>query len=176
MKTRHPDNFYFIYPDDGAMLTYATGERTEAGIRITVRVDASSGRKMTLCGVPMKDEGYGVYSCPFELSDYKTSLTARDEESGEECSIDLYFLKNGYKKYRFSLDDNIWFLQDIAKTKIPTQAYLTMNTSQCIKSFTRSTERNFISIYITPVPSTEDFHFPSFRISSSPSGSRSTIG
>ena len=117
MKTRHPDNFYFLYPDDGAMLTYATGERTENGIRITVRVDASSGRKMTLCGVPMKDEGYGVYSCPVELSDYKTTLVARDEESKEERSIDLYFLKNGYKKYRFSLDDNIWFLQNLTENK-----------------------------------------------------------
>ena len=117
MKTRHPDNFYFLYPDDGAMLTYATGERTENGIRVTVRVDASSGRQMTLCGVPMKDEGYGVYSCPVELSDYKTTLVARDEESKEERSIDLYFLKNGYKKYRFSLDDNIWFLQNLTENK-----------------------------------------------------------
>ena len=108
---------HFIFPDDGVMLTPATGEKTDAGIRITARVDASSGRKMTLCGVPMKDEGYGVYSCKVELSSYKTQLVARDEESGEEKAIDVYFLKNAYKKYRFSLDDNIWFLQNLTENK-----------------------------------------------------------
>ena len=117
MKTRHFGDMHFIFPDDGVMLTAAAGERTENGIRITARVDTKSGKKMSLNGMPMKDEGYGVYSCPIELCAYKTALTAKDEESGEECAIDVYYLKNGYKKYRFSLDDNIWFLQNLTENK-----------------------------------------------------------
>ena len=117
MKERHFGDMHFIYPDDGVMLTPATGERTESGIRITARLDTASGKKITLNGIPMKDEGYGVYSCPLEISSYKTELLAKDEESGRECKIDVYYLKNAYKKYRFSLDDNIWFLQNLTLHK-----------------------------------------------------------
>ena len=117
MKTRRFGEIRFIFPDDGVMLTRATGEPTEGGIRILARVDASSGRKMTLNGIPMKEELFGIYSCPVELSSYKNPLIAKDEESGEECRIDAYYLKNGYKKYRFSLDDNIWFLQNLTLHK-----------------------------------------------------------
>ena len=117
MKERHFGDMHFIFPDDGVMLTNATGERTECGIRITARLDTASGKRITLNGIPMKDESYGVYSCPVELSSYKTELLAKDEESGRECKIDVYYLKNAYKKYRFSLDDNIWFLQNLTLHK-----------------------------------------------------------
>ena len=117
MKTRHFGDMHFIFPDDGVMLTNATGERTECGIRITARLDTASGKRITLNGIPMKDEGYGVYSCPVELFSYKTELLAKDEESGRECKIDVYYLKNAYKKYRFSLDDNIWFLQNLTENQ-----------------------------------------------------------
>ena len=104
MKERHINDMHFIFPDDGVMLTPAAGERTENGIRITVRLDTASGKEITLNGMPMKDLGYGVYSCEILLSSYKTPLVARDEKSGRECKIDVYYLKNAYKKYRFSLE------------------------------------------------------------------------
>lgn len=117
MKTRHFGDMNFIFPDDGVMLTPAAGERTENGIRIIARVDTASGKSMTLNGVPMKDEGYGVYTCPLELTSYKTHLVAKDEMSGKTLEIDVYYLKNACKKYRFSLDDNIWFLQNLTANK-----------------------------------------------------------
>ena len=117
MKTRRYGAIDFIFPDDGVMLTKATGTPTEKGIEITVSIDASSGRRMTLNGEPMAETLFGVYTRTIELSEYKTALVARDEDSGEECAIDVYYLKKGYKKYRFSLDDNIRFLLNLTKNK-----------------------------------------------------------
>ena len=117
MKTRRYGQIDFIFPDDGVMLTKATGTPTEDGIEITVSVDASTGRKMTLNGEPMTEELHGIYTLPVKLSEYKTALVARDEDSGEVCAIDVYYLKKGYKKYRFSLDDNIRFLLNLNQNK-----------------------------------------------------------
>ena len=117
MKTRRYGAIDFIFPDDGVMLTKATGTPTEKGIEITVSLDASSGRRMTLNGEPMKETLFGIYTRTIELSEYRTALVARDEDSGEECAIDVYYLKKGYKKYRFSLDDNIRFLLNLTKNK-----------------------------------------------------------
>ena len=87
MKTRHFGDMHFIFPDDGVMLTPAAGERTENGIRITVRLDTASGKEITLNGMPMKDLGYGVYSCEILLSSYKTPLVARDDAPSNLCLI-----------------------------------------------------------------------------------------
>lgn len=117
MKTRHCDQIDFIFPDDGVMLTNATGTPTENGIKIKVCLDASSGRRMTLNGEPMEETRFGIYTHSVELSSYKTPLVARDEDSKEVCVIDVYYLKKAYKKYRFSLDDNIRFLLNLTKNK-----------------------------------------------------------
>ena len=117
MKTRRHGQIDFIFPDDGVMLTNATGTPTEDGIEITVSVDASTGRKMTLNGEPMTESLHGIYTLPVKLSAYKTALVARDEESCEELAIDVYYLKKGYKRYQFSLDDNIRFLMNLTKNK-----------------------------------------------------------
>ena len=65
----------------------------------------------------MEERLHGVYSCELVLDSYKNELVAKDESSGESTAIDVYYLKNGCRKYRFSLDDNIWFLQNLTKNK-----------------------------------------------------------
>lgn len=107
----------FHFPKDGIMLTYAAGQREEDGLKIKVKFNASSGRSLTLNGEALPETQFGLYRKEFVLRDYKTTLTVKDRVTGEEWHSDVYFLKRAYKKYRISLDDNIWFLQNLTEHK-----------------------------------------------------------
>ena len=104
----------FTFPLDGVMLTDAAGEKTDEGLLINAWVDAPGGRRYFLNGAPMSEHMNGSYKCPIVIRDYKTTLELVDAENGYSQKIDVYYLKKGAYKYRFSLDDNIWFLQDLA--------------------------------------------------------------
>ncbi|MBR5315030.1 MAG: hypothetical protein IKU45_06435 [Clostridia bacterium] len=107
----------FHFPKDGAMLTYAAGERVGDDLKIIVRFSASHGRNLELNGVPMTNYDHCLYKSEFILNEYKNTIDIVDTASGEKWSIDVYLLRKGYKKYRFSLDDNIWFLQNLNENK-----------------------------------------------------------
>ena len=107
----------FHFPKDGAMLTYAAGERVGDALNIKVLFTATDGRKLELNGIPMENCNNALYRTYITLENYKTTLEVVDTETGEKWAIDSYFLKKGYKKYRFSLDDNIWFLQNLNENK-----------------------------------------------------------
>lgn len=107
----------FHFPRDGVMLTEAAGERIGDTLKIKVIFIASSGRKLEVNGVPMENYNHGLYQAFYTLENYKNTLEVVDTESGQKWAIDVFFLKNGYKKYRFSLDDNIWFLQNLTENK-----------------------------------------------------------
>ncbi len=117
MKKRSCKQIDFIFPDDGVMLTDAAGTKTDGGLMIKVRVDASDEKKLTLNGVPMQRVMHGVFGLDVLLDSYKNPLTVCDTESGESHTIDVYYLRLGCRKYRFSLDDNIWFLQNLTENK-----------------------------------------------------------
>ena len=114
---RTKDSIFFIFPLDGVMLTDAAGEKVDDGLKITVKVDASQGRKLTVNGVPMIPVNFGIYKLEVVLDKFKNTLTLLDEDTKQTQSVDVYYLKNGYKKYRFSFDDVIWSLQDINEHK-----------------------------------------------------------
>ena len=107
----------FTFPRDGVMLTETSGERIGDTLKIKVAFTASDNRNLTLNGQPMERTNHCIYKADFILDSFKNTLTVKDSDSGEEWSIDTYFLKKGYKKYRFSLDDNIWFLQNLNENK-----------------------------------------------------------
>ncbi|MBQ9543731.1 MAG: hypothetical protein IJV00_01235, partial [Clostridia bacterium] len=60
---------------------------------------------------------HDIYRADVILNSYKTTLTLTEPSSGLEKSIDVYYLKRGFGKYRFALDDNIWFLQNINENR-----------------------------------------------------------
>ena len=108
----------FHFPKDGVMLSWTAGERVGDDLKIKPLVTAPSGMKLFLNGNQMTEENFCIYTCEVVLDSYKNTLSVTDSESGNEiCSIDVYFLRKGYKKYRFALDDNIWFLQNINENK-----------------------------------------------------------
>ncbi|MGI6562613.1 MAG: hypothetical protein ACOX3Q_08655 [Clostridia bacterium] len=104
----------FAFPVDGVMLTDAAGKKTEEGLKIRCIVNAAQGRRITINGVPCA-YNTSQYTADVLLKGYKTRLVARDEDSKEETFIEVFYLKNAHKKYRFSLDDNIWCFQNLAK-------------------------------------------------------------
>jgi len=107
----------FQFPRDGIMLTDASGERIGDTLKIKVIFNASDNRNLTLNGQPLPRVNFCFYRTEYVLTDYKNTLEVVDTDSGEKWSIDVYFLKKAYKKYRISLDDNIWFLQDLTENK-----------------------------------------------------------
>ena len=110
-------NGEFQFPRDGVMLTDYSGERIGDTLKITVLFNASNGRTLTLNGEPMTRFNYCCYKAEFIMQNGKNTLTVTDENTGESWSVDAFFLRKGYKKYRFSLDDNIWFLQNLNENK-----------------------------------------------------------
>ena len=115
---RHFDSIEFTFPLDGVMLTDAAGEKTEEGLKITAWVDAPSGRELYINGQKMLVHMHDTYKLDTVLTSYKNTLTLEDRTTGFTKSIDVYYLKKGCRKYRFSLDDNIWFLQNINEKKM----------------------------------------------------------
>lgn len=114
---RTKDSMFFIFPLDGVMLTDAAGELTDEGLKIKVKFDASEGRRLTLNGEELKKHGFGTYAKDIILDKFKTTLEVVDLDTSQKESIDVYYLKNGNNKYRFSFDDVIWSLQDINEHK-----------------------------------------------------------
>lgn len=107
----------FQFPKDGIMLTEASGQRVGDALKIEVQFNASDNRNLTLNGQPLPRVNFCCYKTEYLLTDFKNTLEVTDTNSGEKWAIDVYFLKRGYKKYRFSLDDNIWFLQNLTENK-----------------------------------------------------------
>ncbi|HBN82312.1 MAG TPA: hypothetical protein DDZ89_00550 [Clostridiales bacterium] len=107
-------DFSFVFPVDGVMLTDAAGKKTVEGLKINCIINAPPGRSITVNGVPCT-ASTNQYHVETVLKGYKTLLIAKDTQNGCETSIKVYYLKNAHKKYRFSLDDNIWCFQNIAK-------------------------------------------------------------
>jgi len=56
-----------------------------------------------------------LYEAVINLDGYRNTVTAKDENSGDESEIVIYWLKGGTGKYRISIDDNIWFLRDLTR-------------------------------------------------------------
>lgn len=106
----------FAFPADGVMLTDAAGQKTAEGLEIDCILNAPPGRHITINGT-VCTAATNQYHGKVVLKDYRTLLRAIDTETGCCTSIEVYYLKNAHKKYRFSLDDNIWCFQNIAKHK-----------------------------------------------------------
>ncbi|HSB15165.1 MAG TPA: hypothetical protein VLE22_11955 [Bryobacteraceae bacterium] len=100
-------------PPDGAILNRHDGETTPEGLRITVKGLAGSAGPLRINGisVPVKE---GAFETPIVLRDRETKIVA-ETSGGEKDSITVLWDRDSFPRYRFSTDDNIWFLRDIAR-------------------------------------------------------------
>ncbi len=107
-----PSTVRFLQPWDGDILNRHDGKAVEGGLEITVRGEAPANAAVTVNGIPMRRDGT-TFVGNVVLRDFETKLTARAEGVGEE-SITLLWDRNSFPRYRFSVDDNIQFLKDLA--------------------------------------------------------------
>jgi hypothetical protein len=99
---------------DGDMLTELDGMNTVNGLFVPLKVEAPAGLKLTINGI-VPEYNAGVYTSNLLLNEYLNKVEVVEKRSGKSQSITLFRLKNYTGKYRFSLDDNIWFLKDISQ-------------------------------------------------------------
>lgn len=103
----------FLSPIDGDMLNERDGKVIDGCLVTEVKVLAPSGCRIVINGIPALCE-YGVYTTNVQLKDYSNIIHIVDEVSGYTTSMTVYWLRNYTNSYRLSMDDNIWFLRDIA--------------------------------------------------------------
>ncbi|NLD88595.1 MAG: hypothetical protein GX633_10135 [Clostridiales bacterium] len=106
----------FIKPFDGAMFGSVAGKISGNSLIVEFTLSAEPGRSITINKVPAS-ENNSVYTATIQLDGYRNTVEAYDTVSGESETAVVYWLKNADYKYRLSLDDNIWCLQDIAKNQ-----------------------------------------------------------
>ena len=111
----------FAQPVDGDILNRHDGVPVPGGLEIEVRGQAA-GAPVSVNGGPMRSEE-GVFSGRVVLREHETRLCARAEDIGE-CGITVLWDRSSYPRYRFSVDDNIQFLKDLA-----------VNASRCASLF-----------------------------------------
>lgn len=105
-------------PFHGAVLNRRHGTATDGGLKIRVQGVAPLRSNITVNGMPAKREG----------NKFVTEIVIRDKEpvvsavadgwfGNNEHSVRVIWDKNSYPRYRFSIDDNIFFLRDIYRKK-----------------------------------------------------------
>lgn len=103
----------FLSPLDGDMLCERDGELNGSCLLVPFRMAAPAGMTIEVDGVAAESSG-GVYTAKVPLRQYRNTVTARDMASGRAACATVYRLSHFAGHYRLSLDDNIWFLQDLA--------------------------------------------------------------
>jgi hypothetical protein len=100
-----------LFPRDGDMLNERDGELLEDG-SLSVPVKVISDQEVYINGLKaaFKD---GLYQASVSLKSYENTVTVTCGKETE--TLKVYRFKNYVGKYRLSLDDNIWFLEDLAK-------------------------------------------------------------
>lgn len=103
----------FLRPIDGDVLfTHADGEPYENGIVTEISVSAPCGRNILINGNSTTEKD-GVYTAKVYLDAYRNAVEVVDADTNESLTMTIFWFKNGYKTYRFGVDDVIRCFQNI---------------------------------------------------------------
>jgi hypothetical protein len=107
-----------VEPFHGAVLNHRHGRQTSDGLAIRVSGEAPANDRVTINGAAARREGDG-FSADIVLKDPETDIVAASEGGGERRHDRIRVVWDRYSKprYRFSIDDNSFFLRDIAQKK-----------------------------------------------------------
>jgi len=102
-------------PVHGAVLNHRHGTQDQQGLKIRVAGQAPEGDRVTVCGTPATRQG-NRFQAEIVLRQPETELTAvADGSAGRrEDRVRVVWDRNSFPRYRFSIDDNSFFLRDIA--------------------------------------------------------------
>ena len=107
-------------PFHGAVLNRRHGKQTNDGLEIRVSGRAPLRDRVTVNGSPARRAGAGFISKVI-LRQKETDIIALSQGSSgrHEHRARVVWDKNSFPRYRFSIDDNSFFLRDIAKHNYP---------------------------------------------------------
>ncbi len=103
-------------PFHGAVLNHRHGRQTSDGLTIQVTGGAPLGDRVLVNGKPAERAGT-AFSAELLLRETETDIVAASEGSygyGEH-QVRVVWDKHSKPRYRFAIDDNIFFLRDIAQ-------------------------------------------------------------
>jgi len=101
-------------PIHGDILNRHDGLAEGGKLVIGVFGEAKEGARVSVNGQPAEREGK-LFRARVPLSSVKTELVAKLDDGTAEDRITVLWGRTNRKRYRFSLDDNVRFLSDIAK-------------------------------------------------------------
>jgi hypothetical protein len=103
-------------PFHGAILNHRHGRQTAQSLTIRVCGAAPAGSRVTLNGVPCRREG-NRFQADVALREPETDLIAVAEAEGrrQQDRVRVVWDRYSEPRYRFAIDDNSFFLRDIAR-------------------------------------------------------------
>ena len=107
-------------PFHGAILNRRHGRQVDSGLKIVVRGTAPLGDAVSVNGVPAQRAGAGFES-EIVIRQEQTEIVAGSNGilGKQEHRIRVIWDRYSYPRYRFSIDDNSFFLRDIARKDYP---------------------------------------------------------
>ncbi|MBT3375759.1 MAG: hypothetical protein HN742_32575 [Lentisphaerae bacterium] len=107
-----------LEPFHGAVLNDRLGKRTADGLRIRIRGTAPAGISVSVNGCETTRNGL-EFEGQVTLSDAETDIvaTGSDPTGLHEHRVRVVWDRNSRPRYRFSIDDNSFFLRDIARER-----------------------------------------------------------
>ncbi len=111
-----PSPLRILEPCHGAVLNHRHGKQSDDGLSISVSGETPSGSRVTINGAPCRVEG-NRFDAKVVLKEPETDLTVIAEEGGRQYGDCARVVWDRYSvpRYRFSIDDNSFFLRDIAQ-------------------------------------------------------------
>ncbi len=103
-----------LQPLDGDILNRNDGIQSNRELKLTVKGRAEPGKKIWVNGVEAKREGIH-FEAQISINSHENRIVAMGEEPEVKDKITVFWDRNSVKRYRFSVDDNILFLADIAR-------------------------------------------------------------
>jgi hypothetical protein len=107
-------------PFHGAVLNRRHGEEVDGGLKISVRGRAPLEQPVTVNGAPAQRAGT-QFAADVLLRERETDLVAASQGpfgAAEHC-VRVVWDRHSFPRYRFSVDDNSFFLRDIAQKQYP---------------------------------------------------------
>jgi len=103
-------------PFPGAVLNRGHGEVVDGGLKIRVSGTASKDQPVTVSGVPARRDG-ARFTADVVLRDKVTEIVAAAQGASgrSEARVRVRWDRHSMPRYRFSIDDNSFFLRDIAQ-------------------------------------------------------------
>jgi hypothetical protein len=111
-----PSSVKIVEPFQGAVLNHRHGKQTAAGLTIRVAGEARPGDRVTVNGVPGRREGKH-FAADVLLRQPETDLVAVAEgtDGRQQDRVRVVWDRYSVPRYRFMIDDNSFFLRDIAQ-------------------------------------------------------------